>query len=95
MMLTETELVDLVIQWVRENSPIGDRVDGLITAETNLFEGGLLDSLGFVDLITFIESHDGCRVDLADADSGEFAILKEICRLALRNSTPAEQKGSI
>lgn len=93
--LTETELVDLVIQWVRENSPKADRVEALITPDTNLFESGLLDSLGFVDLITFIEKHEGCQVDLADADPSEFAILKGICRLALKNSPPAEYKNSI
>jgi acyl carrier protein len=94
MIFTEEELIGLVIQWVRENSPKADRVDVLITPDTNLFESGLLDSLGFVDLITFIEKHEGCQVDLADADPGEFAILKGICRLALKNSPPAEYKSS-
>lgn len=94
MTLTEMELVEHVIRWVRENSPIGDRFEGPITAETNLFEHGLLDSLGFVELITFIETRHGCRVDLADADPGEFAVLKGICRLALKNSTGAEQQTS-
>ena len=88
MTLTETQLVDNVIQWVRKNSPIADRFEGSITGDTNLFEGGLLDSLGFVDLITFIETHPGCRVDLADADPGDLAILKGICRLALKSSGP-------
>lgn len=82
--LTETELIDRVVQWVRQNGHKKDQMDGLIGPETDLFASGLLDSLGFVDLITFIESQEGCRVDLVDADPSEFAIVKGLCRLALK-----------
>jgi acyl carrier protein len=95
MVLTETELIGRVIEWVRENSPIRDRVDGHITPDSDLFESGFLDSLGFVDLITFIETHEGCRVDLTNADPSEFAVLKGLCRLALKNSPLAEHKSTI
>ncbi len=83
---TETELVERVVQWVRQNSPMKEQADSLISPDTDLFATGLLDSLGFVDLITFIESHEGCRVDLIDADPSEFVTVKGLCRLALGNS---------
>lgn len=86
MTMTETELVDRVIQWVRHNSTSGRSADVPITSDTDLLAAGLIDSLGFVDLITFIESHEGCRIDLTDADPSEFAIVKGLCRIALKNS---------
>jgi acyl carrier protein len=86
MTMTETELVDRVIQWVRQNSTSGRSADMAITSDTDLLAAGLIDSLGFVDLITFIESHEGCRIDLTDADPSDFAIVKGLCRIALKNS---------
>lgn len=84
--LTETELVDRVIGWVQQNSVSERSSDFQISPETDLLAAGLIDSLGFVDLITFIESHEGCRIDLTDADPSEFAIVKGLCRIALKNS---------
>jgi acyl carrier protein len=86
MALTEAELVQRVIQWVSQNRVSGSAENVPITPGTNLLAAGLIDSLGFVDLITYIESHEGCQVDLIDADPSEFAIVEGLCRLALKNS---------
>ncbi len=86
MGLTKTELVERVIQWVSENRTSGSGGSVPITPGTDLLAAGLIDSLGFVDLITFIESHEGCKIDLTDADPSEFAIVEGLCRLALKNS---------
>lgn len=86
MALTETELVDRVIQWVRQNSISGRSAEVPITSDTDLLAAGLIDSFGFVELVAFVESHEGCRVDLTDADPSEFAIVKGLCRIALKNS---------
>lgn len=81
--LTGSELEALVLHWVRENKQASSDVE--ITRDTNLIEQGLLDSFGFIDLITFIESESGCRVDLVDVEPSEFCVVKGLCGIALRN----------
>lgn len=83
--MSESWLVEKVIQWVREHKQRGVADDFAITTDTDLLESGLLDSLGFVDLIVFINSQDGCQMDLSDADPKEFAMVGGICRIALRD----------
>lgn len=72
-----------MINWIRDYK----QTDGLkISPETNLIESGLLDSFAFVELILFIESLDGCQIDLSDVDPGEFTLVRGLCRIALKNS---------
>jgi acyl carrier protein len=83
--LSENELVDLVINWVRKNGQRNANGDVEITASTNLMESGLLDSFGFIELILFIESQSCCKVDLMDVDPSEFSVLRGLCKVALRD----------
>ena len=81
--ISEAELVDRVLDWVRKHQQTTNTAGGEIAPETDLLASGLLDSLGFIELITFIEGQDGCRVDLTDVDPGDFSMVKGLCRLAL------------
>ncbi len=85
MAMSEAQLVDLVITWVRGNHRPGNSRNGEISADTDLIAGGLLDSFGFIDLILFIESQSGCKIDLTDVDPSEFCVVKGLCRITLRN----------
>ena len=85
MAMSETQLIDLVISWVRSNHRSGNSRNGEISADTDLIAGGLLDSFGFIDLIVFIESQSGCKIDLTDVDPSEFCVVKGLCRITLRN----------
>jgi acyl carrier protein len=85
MTMSETQLVDLVINWVRSNHRPGNSRNGAISADTDLIATGLLDSFGFIDLIVFIESQSGCKIDLTDVDPSEFCVVKGLCRITLRN----------
>ena len=85
MPTTEAVLVERVIDWVRANRQAGVADEVPITPDTDLLETGLLDSFGLLDLIAFIESHDGCAVALEDVDPGELAVVRGLCRLALGN----------
>jgi acyl carrier protein len=91
--LTERELIDRVIEWLRQSGSNRPQSYAGINDETDLFAAGLIDSLGFVELITFIESHDGCRVNLVDADPAEFALIGGLCRLALKDSAVQPQNA--
>jgi len=83
--LTESDLVDLVIQWIKEYKNDDGLEDRPITAETDLIGTGLLDSYGMIDLLMFVETRTGCRIDLADVDPTEFSVVRGVCRIALRN----------
>jgi acyl carrier protein len=82
--ISEKELIERVIGWIRSNHrPATAATSAAITEETDLLATGLLDSFGFVDLILFIESQNDCEVDLTHAEPKEFSVVKGLCRLAL------------
>jgi acyl carrier protein len=83
--ICESELLHVVIHWVHENTHTNG-VDHLeITPETNLISSRVLTSLGIIDLLVFIESRTNCKIDLTDVEPNEFAVVKGLCRLALKN----------
>jgi acyl carrier protein len=82
---SESNLIDIVIAWVNQNKLKGkDTFE--VTENTDLFASGVLDSLGFVDLIVYLESHAGCTIDLTDADPTEFSVVKGLCQIASTKS---------
>lgn len=84
--LLHLELVDVVIGWVKENKQSWDVPDPVINENTDLIAAGLLDSFGFVDLVLFLETECGIKIDLADADPAEFTVVKGLCNIALASS---------
>ncbi len=82
---TESELITLAINWVKQNNLKDGSANVKITENTNLLESGLLDSLGFVELILFLENQSGREIDLMDVDPAEFCVVKGLCRIAFRN----------
>ena len=83
--LSESGLIELVIQWVKENKLKNGSGNAEITPDTNLLERGLLDSLGFVQLMVFLEGQTECRINLFDVDPNEFTQVRGLCRIALRD----------
>ena len=83
---TQPELAELLINWVRENKLKNGSANLEITPETNLLERGILDSLGFVELILFLESESGLRVDLFEANPAEFTKIGGLCRIAVNSN---------
>ena len=81
----EIELDDHIIKWVRKNALTNGSGYVEFTRQTNLMESGLLDSIGFVELIVFMESQTGCNIDLTDVDPSEFTTVAGLSRIALRN----------
>ncbi|MBW3696754.1 phosphopantetheine attachment site [Vibrio sp. T187] len=49
-----------------------------INLDTNLFEEGLIDSLGFVRLVLFVEELRGSAIDANDMDISNFETIKSI-----------------
>jgi len=82
--LSESHLIHLVIDWVKENSPKRRTMTIEIDENTDLFQSGLIDSFGLVDLIVHIESETGCTMELADTDPAEFSVVSGLCRIAMK-----------
>lgn len=82
--LSESHLIKLVIEWVKENNPKRRTEVIEINQNTDLFKSGVIDSFGLVDLIVYIESEIGCVVELADTDPEEFSVVRGLCRIALK-----------
>lgn len=80
----EQELIQQVIQWVKENG-LNGASHSEISESTNLLESGLLDSFAFVDLVLFIENCTQKKLDLLDVNPEEFTVVKSLCQLAVRN----------
>ena len=81
--MTQEQLQGLLIDWIKANKRISNQVE--ISADTELLGSGILDSFGFLDLIVHVESKTGLQIDLADADPEEFAVVRGLCNLALKN----------
>ena len=79
---SENELLNLVMHWLREYKQTNGSDHVEITEDTNLIESGVLDSLGFIELIVFIETQNGFQIDLIDVDPGEFSVVKSLCGIA-------------
>lgn len=62
---------------------------GTVTPATDLFEAGLIDSFGFVELVSFIEGTFGVRFTDDDLASPETSSLAGITRLVLAHLQPA------
>lgn len=59
------------------------KVDGL-SADTDLFEAGFLDSLGFVELLVRIEKDFGRRIALEDLEIADFRSIAAIAAFLSR-----------
>lgn len=57
------------------------------TAETDLIETGVLDSLLFVDLIMLLESKFNIVVDINEIEFEDFMSVRSICRFVERKIT--------
>jgi len=87
------QLTNLIIQWVRENTQSDRFSEPEITEDTDLMASGLLDSFGFIDLLVFVESQTGIKVNLADVDPGEFTVIRGLCNIALATSINDRQQA--
>ena len=83
--VSEIALVEVVINWLRENAQANGSVKAEITPDTDLIASGVLTSFGIIELLLFIEDCTGCRIDLTDVEPTEFSVVESLCRLALRN----------
>jgi acyl carrier protein len=91
--MNSKQMTNLIIQWVREHTQSDLFSDPEIGEDTDLMASGLLDSFAFIDLLLFVESQIGVKVDLTDVDPGEFTLVKGLCNIALSGSNNDHQRS--
>ena len=83
--LNVNHLMELVVTWVKEKGQELHTSSVDVTPDTDLLATGILDSLGFVELIVFLEERTGGQVDLINIDPDEFTTLRGLCSHVLGN----------
>jgi acyl carrier protein len=78
--MNQDQFVELLSDWFRANKQTSDNLQ--ITADTELLGSGLLDSFDFLDLIVFIESKTGRKIDLSVADPNQFSLVRGLWSMA-------------
>ncbi len=90
--MNQDHFVEMFSDWFRANKQTSDTLQ--ITADTELLGSGLLDSFDFLDLIVFIESKTGRKIDLSVADPNQFSLVRGLWSLATGDEAGPTQLGS-
>jgi acyl carrier protein len=77
-MVSKTDIEQALLAFVREQLGVEPP-----SADANLIEGGILDSMMFVDLIVFIEERFGVVAELDDLEIENFATVAGMARFVI------------
>lgn len=72
------KIVASIVGFVRERFPAAPAI---LSGETALFEGGVIDSLGVIDLMAFLEAEHGVQIDDADYAMENFETIGHLAQL--------------
>ena len=86
-MKTNDELAHLAVDWIRRNDRETGTTNGKIDRSTNLLADGVLDSIGFLELISYLEQESGGRIELLDAELEEIATVNGLIRFVSHPSS--------
>ncbi len=83
-MTEEAKLRKVIIDWLDDNYHFGD-AEGLIDSddEKSFLQSGILDSLGFVSLVLFLENSCSVTIDRARLSPENFDSLGKIVRFVV------------
>jgi acyl carrier protein len=77
------QLAEKIRDWVIAHRQPGVSVAGL-DADTDLIASGILDSVGFVEMLAYAEALLGQHIDLSDIDPEQFTKLGGFCNYAVQ-----------
>jgi acyl carrier protein len=89
----ENALAASVLTWIREHKLPGNLEAASITENIDLIANGLLDSLGLIDLLLFVEEQTGSPIDLKVVEPKDICVVKNLCRIALGNPISQSTDG--
>lgn len=87
--LGEVELERLMLDWISDQRErLGEPVMRL-GRDTELISDRVLDSVGFTELIVFVESATGLSIDIGEMSHDDLQSISGICRHVRRLTTPS------
>ena len=81
-------LIQAAVTWIRENRRTARSADITISASTPLLQEGILDSLGLVSLVAFLEKLTGNPME--ELEEEDLRTLDGLCSAALRAGSASE-----
>ena len=76
----ESDLEAMLVAWVQANTKLEASSDIEIGPDTDLIKCAVVDSLGFLDLIEFVEQKTGWSIDLESVDLEDLTTLRGLGR---------------
>lgn len=86
-MVQHEELVLQIKDWVRSSPQATIPAKTVLSEETDLIASGILDSMGFIELLVFVESVTGQKIDLSGLDSDKFTSIEGLSRSILNGNS--------
>ncbi len=78
--MTHPEIRAQIVDWLDDNVHFGEAEELLVSDEVSFLDGGVLDSLGFVQLILFLEDTHGIKLERKDLTRENFDSMAKIVR---------------
>jgi acyl carrier protein len=87
--IQEDELSRQIREWIKQSHNHNGAMPGAVMDDTDLIGSGILDSLGFIDLMVYLETVTEEKIDLNDVDPAEFTTIRGLCKSVMtqRNQT--------
>lgn len=95
MDISQDMIAEVVERFIRTEYQVSDK-DALFTRDAHLFDLGFVDSLGFTELIAFIETRFGIRLDDDHLFGEDFTTINGMSRVigSLIDQSPLEPANS-
>ncbi len=90
-MFSEEHLIEMMKTWIGEHGQV--RGPMTVKEDMDLLASGALDSMGFIELLAYIESETGHPIDLGTLDVRAFTSMQTLAAHVVRTSTGAEKHG--
>ena len=74
------QLSTLIVEWLRSSPQLNRTAASTLTEDSDLIGSRLLDSLGFIELLVYVESVTGEKIDLSDLDPNEFTTIRGLVK---------------
>lgn len=73
-------LEEKMVIWLKKisNEAYGEEISG-VGVDTDLIQDAIVDSIGFIELIEFIEKDAGVKIDLTEAEAGDLTTISGLC----------------
>jgi acyl carrier protein len=78
--VTADEVRGFIISNLADSFKENNLVEREITDDFDLKDRGIIDSIGFLQLISTIEEHFGIEVDFGDMDAENLTVIGSMCR---------------